>query len=560
MLQSQKASQTGPTRSLGARWQQSGLLLSLVILGVIGVVLTLYASRWGPWAFSDGVGYLVTARNFVLGKGFGLYRPSGAFIPTVTHPPLFPFLVAVLIKTSGDVLVASRILGALIFSAFILIIPLLFRRLLGLGALAMMLGIWLITHPAVILMFLAAMSEPLFVLVGTAGLLCTCLYLLDRRPIFLAASCGLVALAMLTRYAGLAYVTTGALALLILHRRGTWQFRLSRSAVYSAAGLAPALIFLAYWNQTPFARTVRGFALPTSIGESLSLFINRVGSSLWSWKPVPIPAVLATVLQSPDKRIALVLILVFLLLAAIVIARLLHLELAVDAASQDRHALAGTALLLKTFSLFVIVFLGTMLVAFTFSSPTPDIDPRTLFPLLPSMMIILLGVIKSALATRPQSRSLHWLAVGLLIMFAIGSAPAGLDIVTGLNRTGLGFTAKAWHESETMEFVDGLNPQAILVSNSPEAIMLYTGRSAYQLPFAEDQSPLSQVSSSRTILSSIDRIICDEGGTLVFFDGALDGIAARVSPEMTLNGLSCDLVAVFQSADGRIYRFEDTLK
>ena len=141
--------------------------------------------------------------------------------------------------------------------------------------------------------------------------------------------------------------------------------------------------------------------------------VDAAGASDWPCKPRPTAAVLATVLQAPDKRMALVLMLVFLLLAAIVIARSLHLELAVDAAGQDRHALAGTALLLKTFSLFVIVFLGTMLVAFTFSSPTPDIDPRTLFPLLPSMMFILLRLIRSALSTRPQSRSLHWLAVGL---------------------------------------------------------------------------------------------------------------------------------------------------
>lgn len=175
-------------------------------------------------------------------------------------------------------------------------------------------------------------------------------------------------------------------------------------------------------------------------------------------------------------------------------------------------------------------------------------------------MIILLGAIRIVLDARPQSRSLHWLAAGLLIMFAAGSAPAGLDIVAGLHRTGLGFTAKAWHESETMQFVVSLDPQAILVSNSPEAIMLFTGRSAYQLPSPGDEGPSSSDSASGASVSNIDQLICNELGFLVLFDETLDGIDTRVNPNLALENLSCEAVVIFKSADGAIYRLENTLQ
>lgn len=560
MYDTQKASDRDLAGSSAARRRKRSLIIFLVIVAVIGFGLIIYASRWGLWAFSDGVGYMVTARNLVQGNGFGLYRPSGTFVPSVMHPPLLAFLIALLTKTTGDVLLASRLLGAALIAALLVTIPLLFRRLVGLAGLTALLAILLITHPAVILMFLSAMSEPLFVFSGTTSLLIVGLYLTRPRPIFLALACVFSALAMLTRYVGLAYVITGGLALLFFDGRGLWRQRLARAAAYSAAGVLPTLIFLVYWMQTPFARTVRGFALPTSVSESIALFVNRVGLSLWSWKPVPTPAVLATVLGSTENRISMVLILMGLLFAAILIPRWLHLELATDALGQKKHSLANTTRLLKVFSLFVLVFLGMMFLAFTFSLPRPDIDSRTLFPLLPTMLIILIGATRMALGTRQSSKPLHWLAAGLLVMFAAGSAPAGLDIVAGLHRTGLGFTAKAWHESETMEFVDGLNPKAILVSNSPEAIMLYTGRSAHRLPSQVDEGPSSPESAVAASVSNIDQLICNERGFLVLFDDALDGVDARVNPDMALNSLSCEPIAVFQSVDGAIYRLEDTLR
>lgn len=529
------------------------LVVTVLALAVIGMGMTLYASYWGPWAFSDGVGYLVTARNVVEGRGFGLYRPSGAFIPTVTHPPLFPFLLAVLSGATGDVLQAARLLNALLISVLVTAVPLLFRRIVGLSSLAAVLGLLLITHPGIILMFLSAMSEPLFVVAGTTSLLMICLYLSRPKRRSLALACGFAAAAMLTRYVGFAYIATAAVALLFLDRRGPGRQRLLRAAAYSAAAVLPTLVFVAYWMLTPYARTIRSFSLPPSLGESISLFIRRVAQTLWSWKPVPTPAVLREIARIPGERIALLLILLGLLLTAIAAGRWTHRETAARAARQEQHHGIKAWLLPKVFSLFVAVFLGGMFLAFAFGLPTPDIDSRTLFPLLPSVILVGAGAIGPLLASRPGAKTLHWAAAGLMIAFAAGSLPAAVDIVAGIHRTGLGYTAREWHESETMQFVDNLDPQAVLISNAPEAIMLYTGRSAYPVPSlqAGDSRPLD--SAGGTSVSGIAPLICREGGFLALFNQSLEGVDPQADPTLVLANLSCELSLDFGGSEGAVY-------
>lgn len=544
----------------GPSVRDRSLVIFLGLVGLIGFVLIIFASRWGPWAFSDGVGYMVTARNLIQGDGFGLYRPSGTFVPSVMHPPLLASLIAISSVITGDVLSATRLLGSVLFLALLVAIPLLVKRSVGFSGLAALLAILLITHPAVILMFLSAMSEPLFVFAGTTSLLIVGLYLTRPRPISLALACAFAATAMLTRYAGLAYVATGGLAILLFDGRGSLRQRLARAGAYSAAALLPTLIFLAYWMQTPYARSVRGFALPSSIGESVSLFISRSGLAAWSWKPVPTPEVLAAVTGSLGELVSLGLVITSLLLAGIAIAISFSKELAKSSGDQDQLAYASTRIMLQVFSLFVLVFSGMMLAVFTFSLPRPDIDARTLFPLLPTIMIILIGYAGLALSARPSSKVPLLLASGLLLVVAAGSAPASIDIVSGLHRTGLGYTAKAWHESAAIERVMELDPETILISNSPEAIMLFTGRSAHPVPLSGNEAPSSQELGGGITATTADELICTRGGVLVLFEGSFDGVDQRSDPESTFENLSCQLAAIYEGADGSIYRSEDALQ
>ena len=64
------------------------ILVILLLLGVAGGAVVFWATQNGPGGFSDSVEYIVTARNFLNGSGFGLFTPSGKFVVTDLHPPL----------------------------------------------------------------------------------------------------------------------------------------------------------------------------------------------------------------------------------------------------------------------------------------------------------------------------------------------------------------------------------------------------------------------------------------------------------------------------------------
>ena len=107
------------------------VVAALILLTVAGMLLIVYGTRWGPWAFSDAVGYMVNARNLATGKGLGLYRPSGQFVPLVSHPPLYPLVLIALSGPQLDLVGAARLFDVLSFGILIFASGWLFYRLTG---------------------------------------------------------------------------------------------------------------------------------------------------------------------------------------------------------------------------------------------------------------------------------------------------------------------------------------------------------------------------------------------------------------------------------------------
>lgn len=140
-----------------------------------------------------------------------------------------------------------------------------------------------------------------------------------------------------------------------------------------------------------------------------------------------------------------------------------------------------------------------------------------------------------------------------MLIFSAGSAPATLDIVTGIHRTGLGFTAREWHESETMEYVQSLDQQAVLISNAPESIMLFSGRSAYPVPSLPTGDARAPEPAGRDSASALDTLVCGDGALLVVFDRSLDGTDPRFDATLALESFSCDVASIFRGTDGVVY-------
>ncbi|MGH2619655.1 MAG: hypothetical protein ACRDHG_03665, partial [Anaerolineales bacterium] len=152
----------------------AGLLDGRVALGAIGLsgsLLVAYATRWGPWAFSDGAGYLILARNLLRGRGLGLLRASGEFQPLSLHPPLFPIALAGFGLVAPDLIQVARWLNTALFGITIVLAGGLVYRAVGRWWLAALAGLTVLAAPLLIYLFSGAMSEPLFFVLSLGILL-----------------------------------------------------------------------------------------------------------------------------------------------------------------------------------------------------------------------------------------------------------------------------------------------------------------------------------------------------------------------------------------------------
>ena len=218
-----------------------------------------YATTWGPWAFSDGVGYLAGATNLLHGLGLGLFGPSGSFIPAISHPPFYPLLLALVGRFLGGTLAAARWIDVVAFGLLISLSSVAIFRLTGLRTVSFGLALLLSLNPALVIAYTSAMSEPVFLLTGLAALFVLVVWLADSRGSLrlLIASAVLAGLALLTRYAGVAFVATGLLAIGLLHRQG-WKARAQQLLLFAILSLAPVSAFFLWAKAATGARDLPG--------------------------------------------------------------------------------------------------------------------------------------------------------------------------------------------------------------------------------------------------------------------------------------------------------------
>jgi len=527
------------------------VLVLLALLSAFGSFVIWYGTFWGPWAFSDGVGYLANARNLLLGRGLGIYRASGDFILLVTHPPLYPWLLAGLGKTGLDLVMAARLIDIVLFGGFLFVSGWGMWRVSRSAWPALGLTAVLLLHPAILLAYLSAMSEPLFLFCIMASLMTMADYISTNRRSRLLISAAAAAGALLTRYPGAALIIACVAGLWLLSD-GDWRQKTRNILTYLAISIPPTLAFVVYARFALGARNPRGIKSSLDVPALVVNFAKRALDAVWNWKPVP-PDVIPNQLfpTTITRPLAAFLAAILAISLAWAILSAVQARRRMDSSSRPSLEWRPSAL----FGLFLLSYLGFFGVAYLATSPTPDVDARTLLPLLPAGLLLAFGLASLLLRSAPRTRVLNALLAITIIASLSGWTIISQDIVLGLHRTGLGYTSRAWRESETMRAVANLPPDLALVSNETAAILLYTDRSAYEVPGlkAGDSHPLSLPFGSGS--SDLDRAYRQGTAALVLFDTVKDQLGSRTGGEqdVTVGDLTAGLRTVFEGNDGAIY-------
>jgi hypothetical protein len=374
--------------------------------------------------------YVGTARNWLDGKGF---TPPAGLPPRDHFPPLFTVLLSGL---GVDPLTAARVVNAVAFAALVLVVGLVVRaRTESVPAALVASGLTVAAHD-LLTYSASALSEPVFVLLGVAGLVVLAAHLERPRTALLIGASVLVADAFLTRYVGVALVVAGVAGLL-------WRRRWLDTAIFAAVSCLPVAVWMAWAGPGDRSAVFHPFG-----ADYLGQAVRPLARWIVPWPGPPVG---------------------FMIAVAVVAAGVILLR---------RHPVPGDGNPLPVLLVaFAVAYLLVLLGYRTFTDATGRLDARFLLPL--HVVAVLLAV--PALWRRPGLRP----ALGLLVVLQLAGAVAWT--AGGLTDDGIGrrgYTAAAWERSSIVARLAGSDEP--VYSNGFDAVFLHTGRSTFPIPATKD--------------------------------------------------------------------------
>lgn len=498
-------------------------LLGCVIIACIGGALVLYAtSRWGIGVSSDPAKFIDVARNVAAEEGLVL-RSTGESIPLTHYPPLYPLLLALPdLLLDVDPLDSARWLHILLMVLNSLWVGLAIRHVTDGAFWPSLLGSFLmILSPIMIELHTMAYTEALFYTLGFSGMSLLAVHLERSQTAAYVVSAGLVGLALLTRYAGAAFVLAGGLGILLLTARSFRQRIVSAGLWMILAGL-PLAVWLINNHFTAGNTTNRQLVFHPISWEHLRDGVFTLSGWILPW-------ILSETLR--------------LIVLAVLIA---GLSIWLRPRTENvRRALANPSRLVSLLVIVVAVYIPFSMVSISLFDFGTPMDTRILSPVFIAGLVIVLW----AADRLPVAR--HWIGVLIGGAYVANAIVMAWGPVRYIHTEGSGYTGRVWQESEMIAVIEDLPAETLIYSNGPDAIYTVTGRYARRIPTEWDTVTSLRNDQYNADLDEMRAELTSEEGVLVYFSRI--GWRWYLPTETDLTG-QLPLEVVVSVADGRMYR------
>ena len=528
--------------------QHKRMLLILLLFALFAGAAIGLTTRWGPWAYSDGVGYIANARNLSAGHGLGLFRASGRFVVTSHQPPLYILVLAGPSLFGIDPLPTARYLGISSFSVLVFLVGYFSFRLTRNSLLAIAVSAVMLTSPYLIDLYAGAMSEGLFILLSTTAILFYAYGVNRERDNLIYLAAALLGLASITRYAGIGFLIALTLTPLFLKGK-TFRHKLFVTGI----SLFIAIIPLAMWNlwlgSQASAEPVRSYSF--ELGRLVTYWRSVRAAMIDSiWESFPFLS--KYLLDSYQIR--------FFILAglAIIFASMILLGYRRNKVKGDEVE-AGFWLTIIPLA-FVFSYSLTLIAAFIFSNPQPDFDLRTLSPAMGLVYISLVSCCFWVISFI-NHRSLKLLYITPLILLTIGNVLQSRWLIDEYHTHGRGYTSQGWQDSMLLEQLGEYAWEIPIITNDSIAILLYHDRYAYDLiPAILREEDVELVRFGDQGGEELNDIFREKGALLVVFNTFQFQLAERIGGKWQevqttlLGGLEVD----YEAPDGAIYLYPTT--
>ena len=508
--------------------------LMLVGCGALGGAVLVVFTPWGLGLSPDSAVYIGGARGLVQGNGVSLPTESGGFAPIVHYPPLYPALLASLGVVGLDPFKAARWLNAFFFATNIFLVGWLVfvaTRAVGLAVCASAL---MMTSFPVVQAHTMAWSEPLFIFFELSGSLFLFFYLQQGSYRNLVASSLAVGLSAISRYAGIAFLMSGSISVLLLSHK-TGKRRVGDAAVFLMLAAIPILfwtgrnwffsgsvvnrsvsVHLMGWEHLGaiFVTVLSWFSIPLfdlTEGQSLLLgwiALSVLGVWLWIWH------------RSREPEVA---------------------------ASQTSVVLAAMMLAI------LIAYISVLSVTISFLDYQTPIDSRILAPGYPALMLLGVSLVGIFVRPRTMGNQNQWILCAIAFIFLTLQATSTWPWLIFSYREGVGYASRHWAASEVVQRIKVIEPSTALFSNAPDVLFTLLGRPAGMIPRKVNPDSRAENQQFYSQLAQMKHDMKMSNGVLVYFDR----VAWRwYLPERKELETAMGLRLIFAGNDGAIYRVD----
>ncbi|MES2306917.1 MAG: hypothetical protein V4558_15545 [Gemmatimonadota bacterium] len=488
--------------------------LALILLALLGMTLLGWSLRqFGAGLSPDSVGYISVARQLV--AGHGLRFADGSLL--VNQPPLYPLMLAAggaLFDT--DPLTVAPALNVLLFGATVGLTGILSFALIDSLPLALVGAAAVAVSVPLTIVTLMAWSEPLFITLLAATLVLTLRWRRAPGTRNLLAWALVVALATLTRYAGLALIGAGMATILLAKQRAV-SGRLRDAGLFAIVSGGP----LALWmlRNRSIGGTLTGDRAPGEI--SLADNLQRTLVVFGNW-------------LVPNDQGSASPAVVLLVLAALVLCW--------------NWRRGGNAWLAAAWWRWLPVWLvvlgygAFLLMTATFTS-LDTLDDRLWSPMVVPLVLLVVAAAEMLMQLLRGRWSHRVVPAAVLVSLVLPFHASYQAVADYLADGGSGFGDRGWRESATVAYLR-MHPQSChIYSNEPDAITILTGAAA-------DLSPLRSEHGSTLVTPLPAKWPSEKSACLVWFREeswdvlwSVDSLRERATLEPTQ-----------ELVDGNVYR------
>jgi hypothetical protein len=426
-----------------------------------------YTTPWGTGTGWDQAMYIGAARNLLAGKGLTIAWSTDVGKPLTHFPPLFPSVLALLGVTGSDPWDAARYLNVVLRGVDLFVVALMAVWASGSRWSALVAAFLMFTSVHMEFVHGSAWSDPLFLVLVLASLALTVRYIVRGRKAALIGAATAVALAILTRYAGLTLVPIIALALV-------WWRKSRDLPIFLAIACVPPGIWVVHNGAIGGALVGdRGIAWHT-------LSAQQLGQALFTATDWVLPARIGTQLVSADGQVYFAGAAVFLLLACALgwwAWRRRHWL-------TSREVVSEADVLTRVLLAFAVLYLAGVVLTMALFDDLVQLDTRILAPVYVCLVILV-----SAAAPRALERAwrVGWARAAVTLAVAVIATTFAVRFATlavSAHALGVIYSNTDWLGSETMARVRALPEDATIFSNAPDAVYMLAGRSTYEIPNA----------------------------------------------------------------------------